>query len=154
MPASQDALLVEEIFKLFRLMKENMSFDCDLMKLTGSQIHALIFLKKHRNAQMSEIANEFHIELPSATSLINKLCKVGLAERSSDIKDRRLVRISLTKQGETLLEQAIKERSQKMTKTLSYLPASDKQELSRIIKQLLATMEKTYDPSTRSGHRL
>lgn len=145
-----DTQLVEDIFRLFRLMKEDMSFDSDLMKLTVSQIHALIFLKKHPSAQMSEIAKEFKIELPSATSLINKLVDTKLVERKPDEKDRRLVRIALTNQGEQLLAEAMKERSKKITHTLSYLSESDKKQLSRIIKQLLGTMEKTYDRSTSS----
>jgi DNA-binding MarR family transcriptional regulator len=137
--------LVEEIFKFSRLLKDKMCVDTELAKLSMLQLQALIFLKKHDEAQMGEIAQYFNIELPSATSLINKITKLGLAQRKADKKDRRLVLITLTKEGNSLLEKAMLERSKKITKTLSYLSEKDKKELLRIMETLTATMEKDYE---------
>ncbi|HSW96924.1 MAG TPA: MarR family transcriptional regulator [Candidatus Saccharimonadales bacterium] len=137
--------LVEEIFKFSRLLKDRMCFDTELARLSMLQLQALIFLKKHDEAQMGEIAQYFNIELPSATSLINKITKLGLAERKADKNDRRVVLITLTKAGNHLLEQAMQERSKKITKTLSYLSELDKKELLRIMKTLTDTMEKGYE---------
>lgn len=146
MPSTQiNSNLVEEIFKFSRLLKGDMRFDSEFSKLSMLQIQALVFLKKHNNAQMGEIAQYFNIELPSATSLINKITKLGLAERKADKKDRRLVLIALTKEGTTLLQKAMEERSKKLTKTLSYLSEKDKQELLRIMKTVTDTMEKDYE---------
>jgi|SRR5579883_775811 len=137
--------LVEEIFKFSRHMKEQMCVDSELMRLSMLQLQALVFLKKNERAQMSEIASHFNIELPSATSLINKLCKLNLVARKADENDRRMVRIELTKQGKELLEQAMIERSKKIKKTLSYLSESDRRELLRIMKKVTDTIEKEYE---------
>lgn len=146
MPNTQiNSNLVEEIFKFSRLLKGDMRFDSEFSKLSMLQIQALVFLKKHNNAQMGEIAQYFNIELPSATSLINKITKLGLAERKADKNDRRLVLIALTNDGTTLLQKAMEERSKKLTKTLSHLSEKDKQELLRIMKTLTDTMEKEYE---------
>lgn len=146
MPTTQiNSSLVEEIFKFSRLLKGTMSFNSELSRLSMLQIQALVFLKKHDEAQMGEIAQHFNIELPSATSLVNKITKLGLVERKADKNDRRVVIIALTKEGRTLLQQAMEERSKKITKTLSYLSAKDKQELLRIMQILTDTMEKEYE---------
>lgn len=138
-----NATLVEEIFTFSRFMKEQMCFDSELMRLSMLQLQALVFLKRNTMAQMGEIAEHFKIELPSATSLINKLSKGGLVERKADDHDRRLVRIILTPQGEKLLDQAMKARSKKITETLSYLSEQDRKDLSLIMQKLTATMKKT-----------
>ena len=130
--------LVEMMFAVFRRMKDEMSFTNHLTHLSIVQIQTLFFLNHHTNKQvsMSDIAEYFHIELPSATSLITKLCDINLVERHADHQDRRLVLITVTGEGKKLLEQAMRERRQKLEKMLSYLSGKEKGELFTIVKTL------------------
>ena len=98
--------LVEMIFTVSRLMKNEMSFTTNVIHLSILQIQTLFFLNhhKHEHISMSEIASYFSIELPSATSLLNKLYDLHLVERHADPQDRRLVLISLTDDGKKFLE--------------------------------------------------
>ena len=128
--------LTEMIFKISRLMKEKMSFKNDLTYLSVLQIQTLIFLKHHDKVSMSEVAQHFLIELPSATSLINKLVDQHLVIRYEDQQDRRLVMVTLTTAGKTLLEQAMSQRQKKLARILSYLSAKEKQALLSIFKTL------------------
>jgi DNA-binding MarR family transcriptional regulator len=134
--------LVEMIFKATRLMKNEMSFTNNLTHLSILQIQTLVFLKQNKKSSMSDIAEYFHIELPSATSLVNKLCEQKLAERHNDPTDRRLVIIVLTKAGITLLEQAMNQRRKKLEKMLSYLTEKEKADLSSIFKTLSDRLQK------------
>lgn len=136
-----DTKLVEVIFKISRFMKGNMSYSSELNSLSLLQIQALSFIKNKQNAQMREIADQFKIEMPTATVLIDKLCKMDLAERQEDKDDRRLVRIVLTKQGLRLLEKALTERTKKIDKIVSYLSEEDKKDLLRILNLLLERIE-------------
>lgn len=128
--------IVEVMFKISRLMKEKMSFSNSLMHLSALQIQTLIFLNHNKEATMSGIADYFRIELPSATSLVNKLCDQKLVKRYEEPKDRRLVKIALTVDGKKLLEQAIHQRKNKMEKFLSYLSEKEKTGLLNILKTL------------------
>src|SRR5690349_6388385 len=123
--------LIEVMFKVSRFMK-SMHYKSPLVNLSMIQLQALIFLKHNPSAQMSDIATHFRIELPSATSLVNKLHEMELVERQTDDKDRRLVRIDLTNTGQTLLKDAMIERNKKIETLLSYVAESDKDELLRI----------------------
>jgi MarR family transcriptional regulator, organic hydroperoxide resistance regulator len=134
--------LVGMLFKIFRLMKEEMSYTNNLTHLSLLQIQTLIFLHKNKKTSMSGIAEYFGIELPSATSLITKLCDQKLVQRSDDPGDRRLVRITLTDEGKTLLEQAIHERKKKIEKILSYLSPKEKSELLTILQTLNNRLQK------------
>ena len=85
---------------------------------------------------MSDIAEYFHIELPSATSLVNKLCEQKLVARHGDPEDRRLVMITLTDEGKKYMEEAMNHRRKKLEKMLSYLSAVEKVQLLSILKTL------------------
>jgi len=134
--------LIEEMFKISRLMKEKMSFTNSLMHLSALQVHALMFLNYNKEATMSDIADYFRIELPSATSLVNKLCDQKLVKRYEDQKDRRLVKIAVTTDGKKLLEQVKYQRKNKMEKFLSYLSEKEKTELLNILKTLIDRLQK------------
>jgi DNA-binding MarR family transcriptional regulator len=136
--------LVETIFNLSRLMKDEMSYTNDFTHLSILQIQALIYLKqrKEESTSMGDIANFFNIELPSATSLVGKLCEQKLVERRADQTDRRLVIIVLTNEGKTLLERAIVQRKKKLEKILSYLSGKERLELLNIIKTLNSKLQK------------
>lgn len=126
----------ETMFKNSRLWRDKMNFSSDLTHLSIVQLHALSFLKRQKSAQMSEIAEYFNIELPSATSLLNKLVALQLVERQPDEKDRRLVRIILTEAGSRLLDQAMEEKLSHIDHMLSFLTDKEQHELLRLLEKL------------------
>lgn len=134
--------LVEIVFRISRLMKEEMSYTNNLTHLSILQIQTLIFLHQNKKNTMSDIAEHFRIELSSATSLLNKLYDQGLVERHEDQEDRRLVMITLTGKGKTLLKQALYKQRKKMEKMLSYLSEIEKSELLNILKALEKRLQK------------
>ncbi len=135
--------LTEAIFSLSRIWKDRMDCKSELVNLSVLQLQALIFIKKHPESTMNEIASYFSIELPSATSLVSKLVKLKLVKRVADKKDRRIVRIILTSYGEKLFEDAMKQRTEKIGQILSHLDKEDKEDFLKIITKLIATMKET-----------
>jgi len=133
--------LMELIFEFSRSMKERTAVNPSTNHLSILQLHALIFIKRHETANMSEIAEYFKIELPTATTLLNKLSKEKLVKRQSDKKDRRLVQISLSKAGELLLTKAKILHMEKINVVLSYLSLTEKKSLLKILKTLTDKME-------------
>lgn len=133
---------LQEFFKFSRCLKEKTFYINDFTELSILQLHALTYLKEHQHAQMSEIAKSFKIELSSATSLVNKLCTMELADREIDTNDRRLVRIQLTEKGNKLLQDAMEVRTKKIEKVLSYLSEKDANDLLRILQTLNERIER------------
>ena len=133
--------LIDATFKVSRLIKENMCYTSSITQLSMLQLQALIFIKRNPNVPMREIAEHFRIELPSATSLLNKLSTMDLVERLTDPKDRRIVRVSLTTAGQTLLKNAMIEKTSKIEKLLAFLSKKEKEALLAIIMTLTEKME-------------
>ena len=136
---------IEVMFKCSRLFRERMHYSSKIAHLSFLQIQTLAYLKMHHNAQMTEIAENFHIELPSATSLLNKLVSLQLVKRQQDEKDRRLVRIVLTEEGSNMLAEAKKEKESHIAQLLSYLSAEEQHELLRLMEKLNERIEKDYE---------
>lgn len=128
--------LSDAIYNFTRMMKEGAIRELGASRLTLLQLKALIFIEKKESARMKEIAENFHVEMPTATSLVNKLCATGLARRKADKSDRRIVKLELTSEGKELLEQAKSAYKKKIDKTLSYLSTAEKESLLIILQKL------------------
>src|ERR1700722_5472738 len=137
--------IFEAMFKNSRLFKDKAISSSELTHLSILQIHTLSLLKKNASLPMSEIAEYFRIELPSATSLLNKLVALQLVKRQQDIKDRRLVKIALTEKGESLLKKAMDEKITHIERMLSYLSEIEQHELLRLLEKLNERTEKDYE---------
>ena len=133
--------LVEIIFSISRSMKGEMSYTSQLTHLSILQIQTLIFLDKNKNVPMSEIAKNFHIELSSATSLLNKLYSQKLVTRQNDEKDRRLIRITLTSEGKQILDKVITERKIKLKRLLSYLSEQERLDLLNLLTSINSRLQ-------------
>lgn len=134
--------LVEEIFRISRIMKDEMSFSSALMNLTALQFHALIYLAKHSQTTMSDIAKYFRIKMPSATSLIRVLINQHLVERKENENDRRLVIIQLSGKGKALVQQLLEKRRKSLEAKVSFLSKKDQCDLLKILKNLHGQLEK------------
>jgi len=134
--------IVETMFMVFRSMKDTMCFSSKSSHLTMIQLEALIFLSKNNDAQMKDFADYFSITMPTATSLVDKLIAIKLAERKNYSKDRRIVKISITRAGKKLLDEAMKQRENKINKMLTFLSKNDKKDLLRILSKVLEETSK------------
>lgn len=137
--------LIEKTFSFLRCMKGQMSLQSDVLNLSMIQLQTLIFIKQNPATPMKSIAEYLRVELPSATSIIEKLVKLTYVKRQTNKDDRRLVLLHLTPKGEDLLTDAMKERSKNMEKILSYLSEKDREELSRIFGTLIKAMEENNE---------
>ena len=133
--------LVEMIFKVTQLIKKEIISDDKKSTLSAPQFYTLMLISRRENISMSEVASDFHIELPSATSMINKLSKLGLVKRIEDINDRRLVRLTLTKKGKMILRKAINQRKNKLKGFLSQLDDDNKLKLLSVLQISVKTLQ-------------
>ncbi|MBP7875923.1 MarR family transcriptional regulator [Candidatus Woesebacteria bacterium] len=138
--------LVETIFHISRIMKDELSFENEVMRLSALQFHALLFLNQEKEgATMTAIADRFRIELPSATSLIATMSDHHLIQRRASETDRRLVVIEITDAGKALLNQAIDMRRKKLENSLSLFSDTEKVDLLTLLKTLQNRLQNHYE---------
>lgn len=129
-----------EIFDLMFQIWKNIKVRADSFKeasnITMPQFLALSLIEKKGIIHMKEIAEYFSIEMPTATSLLNKLARLSLINRATDKADRRTVKVTLTRKGEELLTKAKGIQEKNVRKMLSYLSEGQKADMLEILKTL------------------
>ena len=71
------------------------------------QFRTLLFLSRHENASLSEVAEHIGLTLPSMSSIVDILVTRKLATRETYHGDRRRMTLTLTGRGRTALQSAL-----------------------------------------------
>ncbi len=76
------------------------------------------------------------------TNRIDRLASSGYVRREAEPRDRRGVRVELTDEGLALVDRAVEVRFEEAEDAVSDLPARDRDALERILRRLLARLER------------
>lgn len=85
--------------------RQQISADLEDLDLHVGQELALIALSEADGLRQSEVADQLGVEPPTVTKTVRKLEKMGHVERREDPEDARAQQVSLTSQGEDLIEE-------------------------------------------------
>jgi len=116
---------IEQIISLIFMMRQLSNEKITKEKEGGLSFLQVVSLRyiKEKKPLMKEVADFLAITPPSATSIIKTLSEVKLIDRLAEKRDRRIVRIIITKKGEKILEKwqkkiaiSIRERLEKLNK--------------------------------------
>ncbi len=104
--------------------------------LSVSQMEVLHFVVEHKNPTMKDIAEHLQVKPPSATTIVETLCKKKLLKREESIKDKRITRITFT-EGIWKFFKSFKSKKILILKSIfSKLDNKEKKELIRVINIL------------------
>ncbi|MDO5835055.1 MAG: MarR family transcriptional regulator [Methanobacterium sp.] len=136
-----DAKLIEFIDAIFlfhypHLVKKFFDNPIITTEIPFTHCQTLILLRKFEILSISEIRNAMNIKKQNMTYIINQLEKKGLIQRLPDIKDRRLVKIKITNEGEEYINQWQIEAINNIKKNLSTLCKEDLELLLQSIKTI------------------
>ncbi|MDO4903017.1 MAG: MarR family transcriptional regulator [Limosilactobacillus sp.] len=70
--------------------------------LTIKELHAIDVISMYDHQTVSAVAKALHLTPGTMTSMTDRLIKKGYVERKRDEKDRRIIRLHLTKRGRVL----------------------------------------------------
>lgn len=71
---------------------------------TKNEILTILLISRRKNVNVSEVAEYINAPLNTATGVISRLEKKNVLERKRDTDDKRVVKITLTEEGEALIE--------------------------------------------------
>ncbi|MCL4270635.1 MAG: MarR family transcriptional regulator [Anaerolineales bacterium] len=101
--------------------------------ITVEQFHVLRFVR--RGMSISELATAKNISRPAISQAVDVLVKKGLLSRVQSTTDRRYVELTLTKEGNALLDSVFKETRGWMKERMNKLSTD---ELEAIAKAMTA----------------
>ena len=91
---------------------------------------------------VTEIGERLQIPKPQMTHLIDKLVFLDMVERQPDVRDRRIINITLTSKGRTLLKKHRRMIEDAIKKSLASLTDKELAELSTSLRKLRQILSK------------
>lgn len=131
---------LEEVFMEMARRLHSELADQMVSGITGSQFFVLKKIENKGRLTVSEVAEELGVSLSAITALVDRLVKAGLAVRSRDEQDRRLVWLEATDKGKGILEKCIESRRKVAAKYFGKLSESDMEKLIEIYEKVLTIM--------------
>jgi len=99
--------------------------DLTLLELKGLSA----FMDREAEYAMSELSKNAHLPLSNMTVIIRRLESKGIVVRRRSQNDRRIVRVSLTDHGRSVLKAFMVQRMRELENTLGKLSKQDQQKL-------------------------
>jgi DNA-binding MarR family transcriptional regulator len=139
-PKEEHVGRLEEAFnRLVRYLAAAVSEQQDVAPgpvISGSQRIVLRSLASNGPHQVSEVAAELGVTLSAATGLVDRMVKAKWVLRDRDQKDRRVVWVNVTPEGETVLRAAEARRRAALSRLVEDLPEDELAKLCDILEHL------------------
>ncbi len=108
------------------------------LDLNYSQAQLLFHVANNPGALMSAVARSFGITLPAVTQVVHRLESKGFLQRADDPRDRRQVRLFLTREGETLARKLETLQVEGLARVLRRLTPADRKDVIHGIERLVS----------------
>lgn len=140
-PKSLDEEIILLMYKVHRHIRREITCEDDSHQPTMLQLQALQYISAQKTT-MRHIADELGVAFPTATSMIDRLVKAEYVTREVDKNDRRVVYVSLTDKGQTVLNTMLRKKMEHMHLMLTKISEDDKKTMHRIFSDLLKKLDK------------
>jgi DNA-binding MarR family transcriptional regulator len=137
--------------KLRVLMRESYNVFDDQHKccdLTYSQCHTLIEIGTQGGASLVDLASSLSLDTSTLSRTIQGLVVLGLVRRTTNEKDRRYIRISLSPQGRKVYEAIGRLYYEFMNKVFDRIPARRHEVVLESIGLFADAMRHAAEPGT------
>ena len=144
--------MVELIPQLMRGMSRHEHNSFTRGEITLPMLSAMECLMRHGPCPMHEIARFLDISRPGASGLINRLIAQQVARREHDVKDRRIVRVTLTPKGRKMLADIWGQKKKTLVSVFGQIAPAQRTQYLQTLEQvvgILSTQSKQTTPSRR-----
>ena len=115
-------------------------------QLEQAQTDALEIIAAHRDGiRMSDFADAMHVDPSTATRAVDRLVKLGLAERRQIDADRRYVQAIVTQQGLDAVRRIRRLRSLGMRRLLEPFSPDELEEFADYLERFVASIDDLVD---------
>lgn len=143
--------VLQHLRELYRVSQQHFQRIEVRCGLSGAQVWALSELKARPASTISELARALSIHLSTASNLLDRLEERKLVRRHRGPPDQRVVRVTLTPEGERMLRLAPKPAEGIIQDALHRMPREALVRLDRDLEALLR-QAKVRDPRAAMKH--
>lgn len=105
-------------------------------KITLPQFIVLDMLHHHPDSRMTDIARLISVTSAAATGIIDRLVRDGYVRRHGDPKDRRIIKVSLTAKGDSIVRKMIEQKKRVTTKIFGMITEEEREAYLKILEHI------------------
>jgi DNA-binding MarR family transcriptional regulator len=139
-PITQEAKRFQEIFLQMgrdRPLRDPIAQMCEKLSLTAPQVHAIMWLGHDGALPMRDLAQRVGISVQTVTGVVDRLEHHGYVQRARDEKDRRVVHVTLTRQGSTMFRRLDEQIIRNLAMGLGVLEPGERETLFKLVEKVL-----------------
>lgn len=119
-------------------------------RMSSTSVTTLDSLAHAGPQRVTDLAGQQGVAQPSMTTLVNRLCREGYAERVPHPRDGRSTLVGVTALGRRALQERHAERAAALAVAIGDLPTDQQRALARLLEPLRALTEQTPSTPERS----
>jgi DNA-binding MarR family transcriptional regulator len=120
-------------------------------EVTLTQYRTLVVLASRGPQSLAELAEAVDVTPPTATRMCDRLIKKGLIVRRHDRGDRRLIRLTLAKKGQALVDAVTTRRRTEIAHLLEAIPSEQQAGLVDSLQRLTAAAGEVPEQDWSTG---
>ncbi len=105
-------------------------------KITLSQFMVMDILHRHTESRMTDLARFINVTTAAVTGIIDRLVRDGYVKRQSDSRDRRIIKVSLTAEGNSVVQKMIERRKQVTRKIFGIITEEEREAYLKILEHV------------------
>lgn len=129
--------IVDNVRRMFQILNEKSKQVEKQTGLTSPQLWAIKLMAEHPALRVSDLARRMYLHPATVVGILDRLEARGLARRSGCEKDRRVVWVELTEQGNKLVDEAPEVVQGHLVSGLSVLSQEGLADINRGLKRLV-----------------
>lgn len=110
-------------------------------QVTAPQLVCLLHVVNHGPVSATAIGREVHLSPSTVVGILDRLEEKGLVERQRSREDRRIVRVTATREGVELAREAPSPLQQTLADSLNQLPELEQATIALSLERVVALME-------------
>jgi MarR family transcriptional regulator, organic hydroperoxide resistance regulator len=135
------AEIINSLRRVFQVVNEQSKKAEKETGLTGPQLWAIKTIAQGAPIMVSEIARRMYLHPATVVGILDRLEKQGLAIRIRSTKDRRIVRVELTRQGRALVKKAPEVAQGLLVAGLEKLDVVTLKNIARSLDQMVSILK-------------
>ncbi len=134
------------IHEISHISKVEMMREMADYQITLAQFNVLRCIA-HQNGEVSisKISHEYQAVLPTMSGILERLELRGLISKSRDSNDRRSYLVSITPEGQSLLDQIKRTHTQQIEGFMLGISEKDRRNFIRLLEQYLRNLKTRFD---------
>ncbi len=110
-------------------------------RITAPQLICLLHVANNGPVSATAIGREVHLSPSTVVGILDRLEEKGLVERQRSREDRRIVRVTATREGVELARKSPSPLQQRLANALSELPELEQATIALSLERIVALME-------------